>query len=176
MLQDERGNPHIVCRYRRSLPAQLPVHVCIVVRRLVIRVENGNSRLEKEPSQHRFVPRPLSPHRESGPQFSHHDEWQQNLVGQLRPFRSQRASAPAEVGVAIRVEGEPHIAATRHSTRRPAAGLTATSPRQQYPAQPVHVQRPGPFSSFRQYHSNRAGVLGHPPSRIREPRPRSPLR
>jgi hypothetical protein len=81
MLQDKSRDPHIVRRDAGSLLAELPVDVRVMMRCLVVGIENPNSGILKESPQHSFVTRSLTAHGKSAPQFSHNNKWQPDFLG-----------------------------------------------------------------------------------------------
>src|SRR6185437_7070629 len=80
MLQDEGGYPHVVCGNRRSLLSELPVDARIMMRGLLVCVENSHPRPHEESAQHSFVARPLAPHRKSGAQLPNNNERQPYFI------------------------------------------------------------------------------------------------
>src|SRR6185312_806115 len=81
VLQDQCGDPHIVCRNGRPLLAQLPVNSGVMMSRLLVRIEHPDTRLQQETAEDRFVVRTLVADGEAGAQFSQNDKWQPDFVG-----------------------------------------------------------------------------------------------
>jgi hypothetical protein len=55
VLQHQSGDPQIIGRDRRPLPAQLAKDRSVVMRRLVVREQDGHPRLPEEAAQHALV-------------------------------------------------------------------------------------------------------------------------
>jgi len=74
MLQYESRDPHIVGRDGSALLAQLAVNGAVMVRRLFVRIEHTDARLQEKTAQDSFVARSLTAHSKAGAQFSQHNE------------------------------------------------------------------------------------------------------
>ena len=70
MLKHEGRNPDVVGRDRCTLLTQLPVHVRIMMRCLLVGIKDINPRLEKKPAQNRLVARSLATDGEPGAQLA----------------------------------------------------------------------------------------------------------
>ncbi len=86
MLKNEGRGPHIVGRDRSALFAQLAVNGTIMVRGLFVGIEHTNAGLQQKAAQDSLVARALAAYRESGAQFSKHDEGQPDFIGEFDRF------------------------------------------------------------------------------------------
>src|ERR1700722_12176688 len=107
MLQDQGRDPHIVCRDRSALLAQLPVDGAIVMRGLFIGIEHSRAGRQKKMAEDSLIFWSLSANGKSGAQFSHYDEGQPHLIGVFDNF-DNRLFAPAKVSVAVRIKRQFH--------------------------------------------------------------------
>ncbi len=107
VLQDQRGQPHIVRRNRRALLPELSEDGGVVVSGLVVGKEDADAVFQQETSEDPFVLGLPTPVREAGPKLGDNNEGQQNRLG----FFQQRyclRSAFAQIDVSICVESHPH--------------------------------------------------------------------
>lgn len=78
VLQDEGGEPHVVCRNRRALLPELAEHRGVMVGRVIVGEEHGHAVLEKEPPQGALVFHLPTAVREASPKLAEDDKGQQN--------------------------------------------------------------------------------------------------
>jgi NAD(P)-dependent dehydrogenase (short-subunit alcohol dehydrogenase family) len=112
MLQNEGRDPHVVGRDGSALLSQLPVNRAVMMRGLFIGVEHTDAGLQQKTAQDSLVARSRAAqnkpaHGKTGAQFSQHDERQPDFIGVFDRFDNGRIAA-AEVGIAVRVERQPH--------------------------------------------------------------------
>ena len=108
MLQDQGCDPHIVRRDRGALLTQLPINSGVVMRRLLVGIEQADTGLQEKTAQDGFVAWSLAPYGKSGAQLSQHDERQPNFIGELDRLDNEYI-APAKVGVTVCVERQLHF-------------------------------------------------------------------
>ena len=149
---------------------QLPVNSAVMMRGLFVGIEHTNAGFQQKASQDGFVARSLTAHSKSGPQFSKHDEGQPDFLGEFDGF-NDRHIAPAQVGIAIRVERQLHrhisssIVSCAANARSKAASfrqLPAMSPwsrcRLRSPAMPAPRARASMATSFKLLPRSRAAL------------------
>src|ERR1700751_4240170 len=120
MLQDECCNPHIVSRNGGTLLTQLPVNDGVMMRRLLVGIEDPDTGLQEKAPQDSLVARTLAAHSKAGAQFSQHDERQPDFIRQLDRL-DDGCVAPAKIGVTVCVE--------RHPQRHNSASIASCSAR-----------------------------------------------
>lgn len=86
MLQNKRRDPHIVGGDWGALFAELPVDVRVVVRGLLVGIDNPDTRLEKESAQDGFIAWSLAAHGKPGTQFSQGDKRKPDLASPFDDF------------------------------------------------------------------------------------------
>jgi len=107
MLEDERGNPHIVGGDRSTLLPQLAVHSAIVMRGLFVGIKNSDAGFQEETAQSGLVARSLRADGKSRSQFSHDDERKPDFLGEFNQF-DNRTIATTKIGIAVGIEGQSH--------------------------------------------------------------------
>ena len=107
VLQDQRGQPHIVRRNWRALLPELAEHGGIVVSRLIVGKKDAHAVLQQELSQNPLVFGLPTRVREASPKLADYDEGQQNRFGFFQKRHGLRY-ALAQVDVSICVESQPH--------------------------------------------------------------------
>ena len=107
MLQDQGRDPHIVRRDRRTLLSQLPVNSAVLMSCLFVGVQHANAGLQEKTTEDGLVARSLSTDGKSCAQFSQHNKGEPDFIGEFDRFDNSLI-APAQVGVAVCVERQPH--------------------------------------------------------------------
>ena len=107
VLEHEGGEPHIVRWNGRALLAQLTKNRCIVMRRLVVGIQNVHAVLEEKTSKRMLVLDLPAPQREAGAQLPEHDERQHDGFGLLEQLDGL-GNSPTEIDVPVRVNGDSH--------------------------------------------------------------------
>src|SRR5579863_1807498 len=107
VLQRERCQPHIVGRYRRPLFAQLPVDCCVLMRRLVVGEERGNSVAREKLPQDALVFGLTATKSEAGAQLRQDHEGHEYRLSVLDQLDSL-SNAYEEITVAAPIEHDPH--------------------------------------------------------------------
>ena len=87
VLRDERRDPHVIRGYRCPLLAQLPNDRRVVVRRVFVGNQHGDTVPEQEPPLSSFVVRAARPHGKTRPQFG-----ERGLVRVPLEYRTKRAT------------------------------------------------------------------------------------
>ena len=143
MFENERGDPHIVGGDWGALLAELPVYVRVMMRGLLVGIDNPDTWFHKESAQDGFVAWPLAAYGKPCTQFSQNNKRKPDL-GCLFDERDDRGVTPAKIGVTIGIERDLHAGPPAHAllgramifrARICRAGtINATSPRRRCPA------------------------------------------
>ncbi len=146
MLQDEGCDPHIVGRDGSALLPQLPVNSAVMMRGLFIGIEHTDARLQQKAAQDSLVARSRAAHNkpahgEAGAQFSQHDEGQPDFIGEFDRF-DNRHVAPAKVGIAVRIERQPHRHISSSMVSCAAKALSKAGSLRQVPAMSREIALP----------------------------------
>ena len=107
VLQNQRGEPHIVGGDWCALFLELMKNGGVMVGGLLVGKQDKHPLLEEEPPECSFVVRLSATVNEAGSKFAEDDERQQDGVGFFEQ-RHRFVDALAEIDVAIGVEGDPH--------------------------------------------------------------------
>lgn len=103
VLKHERREPHVVGRDRRALGSELAVDGRVVMRRLIVGVEDVHPFLEQEAAERSLVLGLTLAEGEPGAQLAQDDEGQDHRLGDLDE-RDRLSDPLAEIDVAVGVE------------------------------------------------------------------------
>jgi hypothetical protein len=119
VLNDESGNPEVVCRDGDSFFPEMEIELRVMMRGLIVGQENGDARAIEEALKISGIGRFLIPGGEPGAEFTQHDERQAKLP--LGADKMHAVSVAAhEVTIGVRVEGKVQFHASS-STRSKSA-------------------------------------------------------
>jgi hypothetical protein len=107
MLQHKSGDPHVVGRDGSALFAKLPVNGSVMMSCLFIGVEHSYPGFHQETAEHNLVSWSLTAHGKSCAEFSEYNEREMDFVREFDRL-DYRCDAPAQVGVTIGIESQPH--------------------------------------------------------------------
>src|SRR3954471_8544093 len=123
VLENQRCDPHVIRRNRRSLFSQLPKQCSVMMSRLIVRKENFDTVLHQEASQYSLVVSLLSSVRETSSELGQNNERQDHCLGFFKKI-CRFCIAPTKIDVSVRVDRDSHFQTS--SSMRSCAAMASS--------------------------------------------------